>query len=254
MSRAMIPNRINEIRCRIIDIMENGAAKIGTSGNEGVGLKNENGRARDPFGARGFILGVAPAPGIVSLVRMCLGHQKILGRRGCPECRRLSRRPPTPEQRARAKERARRRYFKIISDPERYSRVAGQQRAWRMKNRERVRTLQKKWRTENKDRWLEMKRGRSKKKRVKLFEHLWAIQAGLCVYCRCELSRGGPDKAHLDHILPISRGGGNGRDNLQLLCPSCNIRKSDKLPDVFAKEIGSPAHSFRSGAVEIFSG
>lgn len=37
---------------------------------------------------------------------------------------------------------------------------------------------------------------------------------------------------HIDHILPISKGGGSQFDNLQFLCQSCNLKKSNK------KELG----------------
>ena len=46
-------------------------------------------------------------------------------------------------------------------------------------------------------------------------------QRGLCVYC------GEPiPPYHLDHKLPVSRGGTNSADNLHLTCPRCNLRKS----------------------------
>ena len=37
-----------------------------------------------------------------------------------------------------------------------------------------------------------------------------------------------PDKAHIDHILPRSRGGQNDLSNLRVTCMSCNCsRKAD---------------------------
>jgi len=35
----------------------------------------------------------------------------------------------------------------------------------------------------------------------------------------------------IDHILPLSRGGGNGYSNLQTLCYECNHRKADRVPE-----------------------
>lgn len=58
-------------------------------------------------------------------------------------------------------------------------------------------------------------------------DSLFMTQRGQCVGCGCDLYAG----YHVDHVVPISRGGGDGADNLQLLCPLCNRRKADKLPN-----------------------
>lgn len=60
---------------------------------------------------------------------------------------------------------------------------------------------------------------------------LFASQRGLCVYCQADLRLG----QHIDHIIPLSRGGLNHPSNLQLLCPTCNIRKSNLLPEEFKR-------------------
>lgn len=53
------------------------------------------------------------------------------------------------------------------------------------------------------------------------------LQHGRCRGCGKSLVVKG---YHVDHVVPLSRGGRNDRSNLQLLCPSCNLMKSDRLP------------------------
>lgn len=60
-------------------------------------------------------------------------------------------------------------------------------------------------------------------------EH-FLMQGGLCAGPRCKrnLSVSGFE---IDHIVPVSKGGSNWPDNLQLLCAGCNRRKSSIMPE-----------------------
>lgn len=55
---------------------------------------------------------------------------------------------------------------------------------------------------------------------------LFKKQNGKCVYCGRDLSETG---MHLDHIIPLSKGGTHTSTNVQWLCPYCNMSKHDKI-------------------------
>jgi len=52
---------------------------------------------------------------------------------------------------------------------------------------------------------------------------VWARDGGACVRC------GSKKELHIDHIIPVAKGGGNGEANVQILCQSCNLQKTDKM-------------------------
>jgi len=56
-------------------------------------------------------------------------------------------------------------------------------------------------------------------------QNLAIAQRGRCRYCLRSLSVTG---YHVDHVVPIARGGLNVAGNLQLLCPRCNLKKGCK--------------------------
>lgn len=60
-----------------------------------------------------------------------------------------------------------------------------------------------------------------------------SIWTGNCKICNKEIDinakRGEEKHCHLDHIIPLTKGGTHSIKNVQWLCPQCNIRKSNKI-------------------------
>ena len=52
---------------------------------------------------------------------------------------------------------------------------------------------------------------------------VWRRDEGRCVEC------GSNEDLEFDHIIPHSKGGSNNKRNIQLLCESCNRKKSDNI-------------------------
>jgi 5-methylcytosine-specific restriction endonuclease McrA len=69
-----------------------------------------------------------------------------------------------------------------------------------------------------------------------LREFVYQRDGGRCFYCHCDVPLFG---AHLDHVLPVSRGGMSIYSNLVLSCRSCNCSKSasvlENLDDILAE-------------------
>lgn len=131
-------------------------------------------------------------------------------------------------------------------------------RQWRIKNPDKIREYQerhrernkarsKKWREENYDRFRELvrnwqiknnektriytsnrKRGTRGIKINKSEIHNWETK--LCGICNKKIK----GDYHLDHIIPLSRGGLHDVSNLQLAHPLCNRMKFTKLPEEFS--------------------
>ena len=139
---------------------------------------------------------------------------------------------------------------------------------WKSKNRDRVNEDKRKWWHKNKDniaarrrkiyqsqkeimvertnRWTRenpekarknkalheaRKRGAEGKYSVSDIRKLLKHQNGLCVYCGKNIT----DCYTVDHIHPLSRGGSNWPDNIQLLCSSCNCSKNNKTHEEYMK-------------------
>ena len=60
------------------------------------------------------------------------------------------------------------------------------------------------------------------------------LQRGMCACCKKPLG----NNYHMDHIIPLARGGTNTDDNIQLLRARCNLQKNAKDPIDFMQERG----------------
>jgi len=65
-------------------------------------------------------------------------------------------------------------------------------------------------------------------------DKLYSLQNGRCAVCKVNLA----NRFDVDHVIPLARGGSNGPENIQLLCPRFNRRKSSKDPVQFMQENG----------------
>src|ERR1039457_6074429 len=52
--------------------------------------------------------------------------------------------------------------------------------------------------------------------------------ANRCEYCRLHQRLQGPT-FHIEHIVPMVKGGNDRLTNLALACPSCNLHKADRV-------------------------
>lgn len=59
-------------------------------------------------------------------------------------------------------------------------------------------------------------------------------QRGRCAYCRRRVG----DGYHVDHIVPLAKGGTNWPRNLQIVCAPCNGAKHASDPIAFARKSG----------------
>lgn len=66
-----------------------------------------------------------------------------------------------------------------------------------------------------------------------LAEKLIRLQKGKCACCKSKLL-----SYHMDHVMPIAKGGANSDSNIQLLCPTCNHKKHAKHPVDFMQQNG----------------
>jgi 5-methylcytosine-specific restriction endonuclease McrA len=113
---------------------------------------------------------------------------------------------------------------------------------WTAKNRGKVRASSKKWRLKNSQRVTIFSRNYKARKRSAEGTHTPADiaaqlkrQKGRCYYAACGHCKLN-GKYHVDHVVPLTRTRpSNAPDNLVIACPSCNLKKGNKLPHEWAE-------------------
>lgn len=115
-------------------------------------------------------------------------------------------------------------------------------RQWRKKNPVKAAAYKAQWARNNKDKRVLMAQKRRAAKmncsgfvKSDAIKTLLKLQKCKCSACCADLKKTGH---HLDHIMPLSKGGSHSDRNLQLLCPRCNLTKSAKHPVDFMQEKG----------------
>lgn len=159
------------------------------------------------------------------------GHATV-----CRSCKRTESAQWHAANRERVKETKRKRY---LADSER---VKAKAQAYREANPERVALVNRTWRSSNVERLREYRAANSERRRA----HRHARRARMmraasdaythadfmaameerdvwrCSYCD------GPAE-HVEHVIPLSRGGSNDVSNLTWACASCNLSKGARL-------------------------
>jgi 5-methylcytosine-specific restriction endonuclease McrA len=118
---------------------------------------------------------------------------------------------------------------------------AARQAKWLKANKERYRAICAKWAKANREKVNATEHKRRARKLAaggsftgEEIKKMLKNQKGKCVVCKVGITK----LYHIDHIMPLARGGHNGITNIQLLCPNCNRKKNAKHPIDFMQENG----------------
>lgn len=110
---------------------------------------------------------------------------------------------------------------------------ATKQRNWKKRHPEVYKAINLREHQKNRERYKIYHRINQRKRRAGYGEHteedinrMYQNQHGKCYYCGKKVGI----SYHVDHVIPVSRGGSNSPDNLVIACAHCNRTKSFRMP------------------------
>ncbi len=117
-----------------------------------------------------------------------------------------------------------------------------QSRIWKEQNKERVRQKMREWRAKNPHKVGAYQSVYRARKFNVIADNPEAITAYLkwartakglrCEYCNDPVA---PNERHIDHKVPLSKGGAHAVSNMCVACSGCNLRKHNKDVEEFAE-------------------
>lgn len=129
------------------------------------------------------------------------------------------------------------------------------QKTYKVENKEKIRAKRREYYLNNKNLFQEMlqiyrktEKGKmayknsNNKRRAKIKEgsiktedlQLLIENSKTCYWCNSKLNKKEKAGFHLDHYVPLAKGGTHTIDNIVISCPDCNLRKNAKDPYEFA--------------------
>ncbi len=112
---------------------------------------------------------------------------------------------------------------------------------YRKNNPEKVKETYARYRAKNKERYVIHARNRRAWKLGSVgsyteddIKSMLSLQKNKCAICSVSVAGG----YHIDHVIPLSKGGCNDKSNLQILCAPCNMSKGAKDPIEFMQSLG----------------
>lgn len=98
---------------------------------------------------------------------------------------------------------------------------------WREKNKDKIKKSQSKYAKANPEK-IQEKYHRRRYKKITNGEYVVLNKFIKKLYASCCVACGSKSNIHMDHVIPISRGGRHSEGNLQPLCAKCNLSKNNK--------------------------